>query len=183
MLTNIFITWIGRLGFNKTVPHRVQPEKKDKQPIHSALYHAGLEAEKLWKKEKSWMLVNDVIGLTKAKWASLPVSVSKKDGTIRIFINYRKLKGLETWDSYFASHINDCIDSFGDAGMFSKLEGIAEYLPVESSRKVGKNPISGPITTFRSKPIPLSCIMGQKRFKKQWMFYWQESSANFPWSI
>ena len=56
------------------------------------------------------MLKSDVIEPSSSPWASAIVMVTKKDGSIRFCVDYRKLNGLTLRDSYPLPRIDDCLD-------------------------------------------------------------------------
>lgn len=59
------------------------------------------------------------------------VVVPKKDGTLRICVDYRKLNALTIRDSYPIPHMEECINSLGDATMFSTLDATSGFWQAE----------------------------------------------------
>ena len=68
------------------------------------------------------MLVNNVT--ENPKWSSPMVIAAKKDGTIRICVDYRKLNTISVTDTYPMPHI---IDKVGGACYISTLDLICGY--------------------------------------------------------
>lgn len=59
----------------------------------------------------------------------------KKDGTLRLCVNHRKLNALTKHDSYPILRMDGCIDSFSEAAIFSALDGNSGYRPIEIEEK------------------------------------------------
>lgn len=62
-----------------------------------------------------------VIEANTSEWASLAVLVPKKDGSLRFYVDYRRVNTLTLSDAYPLSRMEDCIDSLGDTTVFSTL--------------------------------------------------------------
>ena len=72
-----------------------------------------------------------VIELSRSEWAGPVVLVPKKDGTLRFCVEYWRLNALTRRDSYPIPRMDECINSFGDATIFSTLECNSGYWQVE----------------------------------------------------
>jgi len=76
-------------------------------------------------------------GLSPVEWASPAVMVPKPDGSVRFCIDYRKLNLMTVKDAYPIPRMDECIDSLGDARVFSTLDCNAGYwqIPVAEEDK------------------------------------------------
>ena len=83
------------------------------------------------KKEIDGILHAGVIEPTSAEWARPVVFVPKKDGTMRFCGDYRKLNAVTARDSYALRRMGECIDSLGDATVFTMLDCNSRYWQVE----------------------------------------------------
>ena len=68
------------------------------------------------------MLQEGVIEPATSEWASPVVLITKPDGSVRFCVDYRKLNALTIKDSYPLPRMDECLDSLGDATMFSTLD-------------------------------------------------------------
>ena len=77
------------------------------------------------------MLHAGFIEPTSAEWASPVVFVPKMDGTMRFCVEYRKLNAITVRDAYPLPCMDECIDSLGDATVFTTLDCNSGYWQVE----------------------------------------------------
>ena len=107
-------------GRTNIVQHRINTG--DAQPIHQAPRRLPLakqeEAEKLVRK----MLDDDVIEESNSPWSSLVVLVTKKDGSTRFCVDYRKLNDVTKKDSYPLPRIDDTLTTLSGSAWFSTLD-------------------------------------------------------------
>jgi hypothetical protein len=114
------------VGDAHTTHHRIELTPGAK-PVHSHPYRAGPRAREVEAAEVQRMLKAGVIEPSTAEWASPVVLVPKPDGSMRFCIDYRRLNALSLKDSYPLPRMDECIDSLGDATIFSKLDCNSGY--------------------------------------------------------
>jgi hypothetical protein len=68
------------------------------------------------------MLAQQVIEPATCEWASPIVLVPKPDGALRFCVDYRRLNMKTVPDTYPLPHMYECIDSLGDATVFTTLD-------------------------------------------------------------
>lgn len=90
------------------------------------------------------MLDSWVIRNSSSPYSSLEVSVKKKDGTWRICINYRSRNQVTIKDRYLIPLIEELLDKFGGAVIFSKIDLSLGYWPIQM------HPFSIDKTTFKT---------------------------------
>jgi Reverse transcriptase (RNA-dependent DNA polymerase) len=99
------------------------------------------------------MLAEDIIEPATSEWSSPVVLVPKRDGGMRFCVDYRKLNSLTERDVYPLPRLDECIDSLGDAVVFSTLDANSGYW------QVSVHPDHRDKTTF-------TCHVGTFRFKR-----------------
>jgi len=100
-------------------------------------YIAGPLAREREKAEVERMRSVGVIEPSTEEWASPVVMVPRPDGSVRFCIDYRKLNLMTVKDPYPIPRMDECIDSLGDARVFSTLDCNASYrqIPVAEEDK------------------------------------------------
>jgi Reverse transcriptase (RNA-dependent DNA polymerase) len=73
------------------------------------------------------MLKAEVIEPATSEWASPIVLVSKPDGSTRFCVDYRRLNSITVRDSYPLPRMDECIESLGDAKIFTTLDCNSGY--------------------------------------------------------
>lgn len=126
MLSKHDSMWAGSLGEISITQHRIELQK-DAKPIYQAPYRAGSKAREVERIEVDRMLQEGVIEPATSEWASPVVLITKPDGSVRFCVDYRKLNALTIKDSYPLPRMDECLDSLGDATMFSTLDCNSGY--------------------------------------------------------
>ena len=90
----------------------------DAKPSFQQPYRAGPAQRKLEEEEIKKMLDLKVIEPSNSEWAAPIVFAPKKDGSLRLCIDYRRLNAATIRNSYPIPRIHECIDSLGDATVF-----------------------------------------------------------------
>jgi len=113
--------WGDNLGLIRGVEHRI-PLKPGAVPVRPLPYKAGPLAREREKAEVERMRSMGVVEPSTGEWASPVVMVPKPDGSVRFCIACRKLNLMTVKDAYPTSGMEECIDSLGDARVFSTLD-------------------------------------------------------------
>jgi len=122
--------WTGQaLGVIKATQHRIDL-KAGARPVRFAPRRAGHTAREAETAEVKRQLEADFIEPTSSEWGFPVVLVPKKDGTLRFCVDYRLLNVVTKKDSYPLPRMDECIDSLGEATIFSTLNCIAGYWQV-----------------------------------------------------
>lgn len=87
-------TWDGQPRRKTTSTHRTELTSDGVRPVHSAPYQAGPAARQLVANEIDRILIENIIELAKTDWASPIVSALNKDGSLRLYVDYRRLRAV-----------------------------------------------------------------------------------------
>jgi len=115
------LLWGGSLGLIRGVEHRIRL-KPGAIPVRQHPLKDGPLAREREKAEVERMRSMRVIEPSTGEWASPVVMVPKPDGSVRFCIDYRKLNLMTVTDAYTIPRMDECIDSLGDARVFSTLD-------------------------------------------------------------
>jgi Reverse transcriptase (RNA-dependent DNA polymerase) len=146
--------WDGRLGTVAATTHRIEVLPGSK-PVHAQPYRAGSHARVAEKTEIDRMLAQQVIEPATCEWASPIVLVPKPDETLRFCVDYRRLNMVTVPDTYPLPRMDECIDSLGDAVVFTTLDCNSGYrkIPVHPGDRE-KNPFTSHYGTYRFLRLP-----------------------------
>ena len=117
------------LGCFAEVKHTIDTgaEKPVKQPMRRT--PLGFENEE--EENLKVMLDTGVIAESSSDWASAPVLVRKKDGTVRYCIDYRCLNSKTRKDLFPLPSISQCLDQLSGNQYFSTLDMASGYWQIE----------------------------------------------------
>ena len=118
-------------GRSKTVLHEI--EINDTRPVRCGprrLAPAGLRREQDCVRE---MLSGGQIEPSDSPWASPVVLVTKKDGSTRFCVDYRRLNSLTVKDAYPLPRIDDSLRLLGNQQWFSTMDLASGYWHVAMS--------------------------------------------------
>jgi hypothetical protein len=118
---------VGREFGSGTLHSASHPADPGAKPAHSQPYRAGSKAREAESAEIQRNLKAEVIEPAMSEWACPVALVPKPDGSMRFCIEYRKLNSVSLRDSYPLPRMKECIDSLGDASVFSTLDCNSGY--------------------------------------------------------
>jgi len=114
--------WTGQaLGVMKATEHRLDLNA-GARPVRFAPRRAGHTAREAETAEVKRQLEADVIEPTSSEWGFPVVPVPKKDSTLCFRVDYRLLNVVTKKASYPLPRMDKCIDTLGEATIFSTLD-------------------------------------------------------------
>ncbi len=89
------------------------------------------------ERQLEWMVSNDLIRPSSSAWSAPIVVVKKKDGSLRLCCDYRRLNSVTAKDSYPMPRIDDTLEALAGSCVFSTLDLVSGYhqVPVAESDK------------------------------------------------
>ena len=128
------------LGCTQTIKHRidVQGANPVKQPYRRFPNNLKIEISGAIKQ----MLSQNIIETSNSSWSSPLVPVRKKNGKLRLCVDYRAVNALTKKDSFPLPNMNDAVSQFRDSRYFSSLDLVSGYHQIEM------DPDSREITAF-----------------------------------
>jgi transposase InsO family protein len=158
--------WDGRLGRVSATSHRIELTP-GARPVHCQPYRAGPRAREAESKEVERMLKAGVIEPAASEWASPVVLVPKSDGSMRFCVDYRKLNAITVRDTYPLPRMDECIDSLGEAQMFTTLDCNSGYWQVPvAPEDMDKTTFTSHEGTFRFKRMPFGLRNAPATFQR-----------------
>ena len=108
---------------------------KDGRPIRQCPYRVPQQLVGKLQQEVEEMLKLGVIEPSNSEWCSPVVIVFKKDGSLRLCIDFRKLSVVSEFDAYPMPRIEDLLEKIGAAKYITTLDLCKGYwqVPLEES--------------------------------------------------
>ena len=135
MLENIdvFVSPDGKLGNTDVVKHTI--DTGDHAPIKLPARRLPWAKQEAADAEVEKMLKRGIIEPSDSPWAAPTVLVTKKDGTIRFCIDYRKLNDITRKEAYPLPRIDDSLDTLGGAEWFCTMDLARGFWQVNMDEK------------------------------------------------
>ena len=134
MLTPYAGMWNGTLGVVRATKHRIELTP-GARPFRCQPYQAGPRTREAEQTSVDEMLANGVITRSKSEWASPVVLIHKLDGSLRFCVDYRRLNTLTVRDTYPIPGMDECLDSLGEANVFTTLDCNSGYWQIPVARE------------------------------------------------
>ena len=126
---DVFARDANDLGRSSAVQHRI--DTGDAMPIKQPPRRVPLHKKMVVQEEVEKMLNRGVIEPSDGPWASPIVLVTKKDGSTRFCVDFRRLNEATKKDAYPLPRIEDNLDTLQGAKYYSTLDLISGFWQVE----------------------------------------------------
>ncbi|MGL5772166.1 MAG: reverse transcriptase family protein, partial [Bacteroidales bacterium] len=107
----------------------------DPTPIAKSMYRLGYNLENAVEQEVMKLLRDKIIRPSKSPWRAPVVPILKKNGQIRLCIDYRGLNENTKKDKYPMPLIDEIIDGLQGAKVFSILDAFSGYHQIKMAEK------------------------------------------------
>ena len=128
LLTEFEVVTGGSLGHTSACQHHIHI--KDGPPVRQQPYRLPHMYKEAVEREIAMMLEEGIIEAANSEWASPIVIIKKKDDTIRLCVDYRKLNAMTQIDAYPMPRIDDILDQVGQARYITTLDLAKGYWQV-----------------------------------------------------
>jgi hypothetical protein len=122
---DVFATHDLDLGNFTALTHRI--DTGDAKPVKQRMRRTPTVFQGEEEGHLDKMISAGVIQPSSSDWASAPVLVRKKDGSVRWCVDYRALNKVTIKDTYPLPLIEECLDTLVGNQWFSKLDANAAY--------------------------------------------------------
>lgn len=152
-------------GHTKTVQHEIPlvDSKPFRLPYRKIPPSQWQDVRRLLKE----METEGVIRPSRSPYASPVVIVTKKDGSLRLCIDYRKLNSCSTRDAFPLPRIEEALEALGQAKYFSTLDLTSGYWQVEVvEHDRHKTAFSTPMGLFEANRMPFGLQNAPSTFQR-----------------
>jgi predicted aspartyl protease/transposase InsO family protein len=162
---DIFSRGAYDMGRTSLVEHSI--DTGDHRPIRQGLRRHPMAHLTMIDEQVNEMLQNDLVEPAASPWASNVVLVRKKDGSMRLCVDYRALNGATYKDSYPLPHIDTCLGSMDGAVWFSTLDLRSGYhnIPIKEADR-DKTAFITRRGCFRYKVMPFGLTSAPSVFQR-----------------
>jgi len=126
---------IGKLDLGETSLAAHQIDTGDARPMRQTLRRQRHHLLDKIDENVQDMLKAGVIEPSCSPWTSNLVVVAKKDGSLRFYVDYRKLNSVMRRDAYPLPRIDECLDALSGSRYFSAFDLRSSYHQVPMDMK------------------------------------------------
>ncbi|CAN8074493.1 unnamed protein product [Agarophyton chilense] len=186
--------WSNKSGNIIATTHRIDLQDHA-SPQFQHPYRTGLKGTEIVADKMRKAQLIEPAPANQSEWVRPFVLVAKKDGSVWFCVHYRKLNAVTKRDSYPISRMDDCLDSLGEAVVFTTLDSNSGYWQislVEDARAL--KPFTAHEGLFRFTRMPFGLknapatfhrVMDIIMFRVQWKFavVYLDDVIIFSWTV
>ena len=152
-------------GLTKLAEHRIPTVENN--AVRLPPYRLPHAYRELVRKELDEMLQSGIIETSRSDWASPIVLVKKKDGALRMCVDYRRLNTVSRVEAYPMPRIDDLIDGLGKAKYITTLDLTKGYwqMPVAKADRY-KTAFITPFGLFQFRVLPFGLSGAPASFQR-----------------
>lgn len=144
------------------------------RPVRLPPYRLPHAYRETVRQEIREMLEQGIIEPSSSEWSSPIVLVKKKDGSIRLCVDYRRLNSVSEMDAYPMPRVDDLVDRLGKATYMSTLDLTRGYwqVPVAEAAR-SKTAFATPFGLYQFNVMPPRSNVSWTRLSVVWRtFQW-----------
>nr|VZI35503.1 unnamed protein product [Spirometra erinaceieuropaei] len=126
---DLFAWSTDTIGRTHLIQHTI--DTGDAKPVWQPPRRIPLRYREEFNKLLDELLQAKIIQPSLSPWASPIALVPKKDGSVRLCVDYRRLNAVTVRDSFPLPRLDDTLDALGNAAWFSTLDLKSGYWQVE----------------------------------------------------
>ena len=143
----------SELGCTSLVQHSI--DTGDQLPVKQQPYRTPVVYREKIEKMVNDMQEQGVVKPSNSPWASPIVLVPTKDGSLRFRVDFRHMSSITTKDIYPLPHVEDILDTLGEAKYFKSLDLASGYWLVEFDQDAGAKSAHHGLFEFVRMPFRL----------------------------
>lgn len=156
---------VSGLGRLQGVEHEIPTTNET--PIRSRPYRLTWEEDQHLRRELDELLDLGLIRPSAGVWTSPIFFVKKKEGTLRLVVNYQKLNQITVKDAFPLPRIDELLDSMGGARWFSTLDAASGYWQVPmADSSIAKTGFVTKYGTYEFKVMPFGLTSAPSTFQR-----------------
>jgi hypothetical protein len=164
---DIFAEDIEKLSATTAATHSI--DTGDHAPIRLRPYRVPQAMQSQIKNEISKMIEGGIIEPAESPWCAPLVPVVKKDGQLRLCVDYRRLNAITRKDSYPLPLIDEILDALGGCQVYSTLDARSGYWQVPLATEEDKDKTAFVIPGgghYRFKVMPFGLCNASSTFQR-----------------
>ena len=153
------------LGCTNIIEHKI--DTRGATPIRQPPRRLPLAKRQTERDEIKKMLDRGVIEPSVSEWSSPVVLLTKKDGSTRFAIDYRKINEVIKKDSFPLPRIDDCLDALGGSVYFSCMDlnqGFLQMSVAQEDRE--KTAFATSLGLFQFLRLPFGLVTAPSEFSR-----------------
>ncbi|XP_078458755.1 uncharacterized protein LOC144723702 [Lampetra planeri] len=162
---DVFSEHDSDVGRTDLVKHQIDTGAA--QPIKLPAYRVGAPERAQISEAVGDMLRDNIIQPSASPWSAPVVLITKKDGSTRFCVDYRKLNAVTLGDAFPIPRIDDTFDSLAGVRYFSTLDLASGYWQVEMAEEDRpKTAFTTPMGLFEFRVLPFGLTNAPVTFQR-----------------